>query len=160
VSDDSSLIVPETGFKELAPDPARDEAAATVLAAATFEGTLEAGRERLAALRADPDTSIYGLIIRGELVAVYGLRRVHLSMEVTSLAVAPDHRRRGYGRRALADALRRSGSRPLVAETDDDALDFYRTCGFKVIGRRRSPHGIIRYRLGAHGPRPGREATS
>lgn len=154
------MIVPEAGFKELTSDPTTDDAAAAVLAAATFAGTVEAGRERLEAARADPDTSIYGLTADGELVAVYTLRRVHLAMEITHLAVAAKHRRHGYGRRALADALRRAGSRPLVAETDEDALNFYKACGFKVIGRRRSPEGITRYRLGAHAPRPsGRELS-
>ena len=100
--------------------------------------------------------AIYGLTVDNQLVAVYTLRRVDLAMEITTLAVTQGHRRRGYGRRALADALRRAGRLPLIAETDEDALGFYKACGFKVIGRRKLPNGVIRYRLGAHGPRPGR----
>lgn len=156
MSDAPQVIMPEAGFRELAADPATADAAAAILAAASFEGTLAAGHERLEAAQSDPDTSVYGLIVDAGLVAVYTLRRVHLAMEITSLAVAPDHQRRGYGRRALADALRRVGRLPLVVETDEDALGFFKARGFKPVGRRKLPNGVVRYRLGAHGPRPDR----
>lgn len=132
---------------------AQDEAAAAILAAATGEGTVRRGRERLAEARADEESAAYGLTVGGELVAAYVLRRAHLSMELAAVAVAEGHRGRGYGRAALADALRRSGNRPLVAETDDEGLGFYKACGFKLVGRRTGPGGTPRYRLGWHAPR-------
>jgi len=135
--------------------PEWDEAATAILAACTAEGTAEAGRAALAAARTDPKTMLYGLVDGGELVAVYGLRKSGLSLEVTLLAVAEGRRRRGFGRACLQDALRRAGKRPLVAEMDDDALGFYRAVGFKLVGRRRHPSGTVRYRLGWHAPRPG-----
>lgn len=158
MSDAPSLIMPSAGFKEFHPDPVTDDDAAMVLAAATGAGTPEAGRERLEAAQSDPDTAFYGLTVEGDLVAVYTLRRLHLAMEITLLAVGAEHRGRGYGRRALTDALRRAGRLPLVTETDDDALGFYKACGFRVIGRRKSPEGVVRYWLGAHGPQPGRQS--
>jgi hypothetical protein len=42
----------------------------------------------------------------------------------------------------------------LVVETDDGAVEFYKRCGFKMVGKRKSPHGVIRYRLGWHAPMP------
>ncbi len=153
------MIVPATGFKELRPDQATEATAAAILTAATGEGTIAAGHERMEAAQSDPDTTVYGLTVDEKLVAVYALKRVHLAMEITDLAVAPDHQRRGYGRRALADALRRAGRLPLVAETDEDALGFYKACGFKPVGRRKLPNGVVRYRLGAHGPRPDQRPT-
>lgn len=159
MSDGPALIVPETGFKKLDSDLATAGAAAAILAASTGEGTLAAGHEQLKAAQIDAAASMYGLTIEGDLVAVYTLRQVHLAMEVTSLAVAPEHRRRGYGKRALADALRRAGRLPLVAETGDDALGFYKRCGFKPVGRRKLPNGVVRYRLGAHAPRPDQPPT-
>ncbi|MGB3329397.1 MAG: hypothetical protein WBA46_10615, partial [Thermomicrobiales bacterium] len=52
----------------------------------------------------------------------------------------------------LTDALRRSGKRPLTAETDEDGLPFYKACGFKLVGRRVHPSGTVRYRIGWHAP--------
>src|ERR1700752_4186404 len=62
---------------------------------------------------------------------------------INSIAVAPERRNRGLAK-ALIDALaeRRRADR-VVAETDDDAVGFYRRCEFTVedkapsFGRRR-----------------------
>lgn len=136
-------------------DPDREPEAATILAAATGGGSPTVGAAVLAAARRDPETEVFGRVDRGELVAVYTLRRAGLSMEIPLLAVAPAHRRRGHGRACLTDALARAGKRPLVAETDDGGLPFYRAVGFKLVGKRRDPSGAVRYRLGWHAPRPG-----
>lgn len=135
-------------------DPARDEEAAAILAPAMGPGTIERGRAIVAEARSDPDSAVYGLTVGGALVAVYVLRKARLMNEIACLAVAEGHRRRGHGRACLYDALLRSGRRPLVVETDDDALGFYKACGFKLVGKRKSPGGVVRYRLGWHAPVP------
>ena len=134
-------------------DPARDKEAARVLAACTGAGTVEAGWAIVAAARAGSARAIYSAMVDGELVAAYATRQAGLIVEVTHLAVAEGSRRRGYGRACLEDASRRAGKRPLVVETDDDALGFYQACGFKLVGRRPHPSGTVRYRLGWHAPR-------
>jgi ribosomal protein S18 acetylase RimI-like enzyme len=136
-------------------DPAMDETAAIILADATGEGTVEAGRAVVLAARADPEREIYGLTVDNELVAVYVTQKIPMALEVRTLAVAADRRRQGYGRACLVDALRRAGRRPLVVETDDEGLPFYKAVGFKIVGRRKGPSGTPRYRLGWHAPRPG-----
>ena len=51
---------------------------------------------------------------------------------IRSIAVAPAWQNRGFGR-TLIDALaERAGATQVVAETDDDAVGFYRRCGFAV----------------------------
>ncbi len=133
-------------------DPTRDAEAAAILAACTLDGTPEAGRAVLADARCDPERDIYGLAVGDTLVAVCVTRKAPLSVEITHLAVAGARRRQGYGRACLQDALRRAGKRPLVVETDEAGLGFYRACGFKLVGRRRHPSGAARYRLGWHAP--------
>ena len=133
-------------------DPARDEEAAAILAACTPDGTTAAGRALLAAARRDPDSTITGVVEGGTLVAVCVTRKVSMAVEVAHLAVADGRRRQGHGRACLQDALRRAGKRPLVAETDEAGLPFYRACGFKLVGRRKAPGGGARYRLGWHAP--------
>jgi ribosomal protein S18 acetylase RimI-like enzyme len=143
---------PAVVIKYLLPD--QDESAAVILAPATGAGTVERAREVIAAARTDPDTELFGLNIDGELAGVYLLHKVTLMNEITHLAIAEGFRRQGHGRACLYDALLRSGRRPLVVETDDDALGFYKRCGFKLVGKRKHPSGTIRYRLGWHAPLP------
>jgi len=133
-------------------DPARDEEAALILAACTPEGTAAAGRGLLAAARFDPDNTVTGLVQDDALLAVCVTHKAPMSVEVTHLVVADGHRRRGHGRACLQDALRRAGKRPLVADTDEAGLPFYRARGFKLVGRRKAPDGSARYRLGWHAP--------
>ena len=134
-------------------DPAVDGSAGVVLADCTVERSPAAGRALLARLRADPDTSLYGLVFEDQALLVYALRRVPMSLELTHLAIAKPLRGQGLGRACLHDALVRAGTKPLVAETDDATLPFFKACGFKLFGKRRGADGSVRYRLGAHAPR-------
>lgn len=163
-----SDIGPSTPLHPIAPatrspqplDPTWDEVAGALLAPCTPEGTAERGRLLLAEARNDPNNTVHGLIVDDELIAVYILRRVSMANEVAAIAVAPDRCRRGHGRACLQDALRRSGRRPLIVDTDDRTLGFYQACGFKLIGRRTGPDETVRHRLGWHAPRPGPAAPT
>jgi ribosomal protein S18 acetylase RimI-like enzyme len=135
-------------------DAALDEGAGDILAAATFEGTAEAGRSAVAAARIDPNALLFGVFEDGTLVGVYLLRKAPMMNEIPLLAIAPEYRRRGFGRMCLHDALFRSGRRPLVVETDEAALAFYKAVGFKLVGKRKGLDGSPRYRLGWHAPIP------
>jgi GNAT superfamily N-acetyltransferase len=151
-SDNLTFIDPGSGF-EIRPLPAsRDAEASEILTAATGDGTPEAARAVLDEIRAGGEDRVFGGLLKGDLVGVYGLRRDGMANEVAIIAVAEGQRRRGIGRLLLQDALRRSGKRPLVAETDDEGLGFYKACGFKLVGRRTHPSGTFRYRVGWHAP--------
>ena len=146
---------PDTGF-ELRPLPASDDdIAAQILADATGEGTEEAARIRIEQARAGGSDRVIGGWLNDNLIAAYTLERDGMANQIVVIAVTPAFRRQGYGRMMLLDALRRSGRRPLTAETDDDALGFYKACGFKMVGRRKHPSGVFRYRVGWHAPRTG-----
>lgn len=147
------FIDPALGIEIRPLAPAEDEAAAVIAAAATGAGTAERGLEALREVRAaDERNNVFGLFAHGDLVAVYGLRRDGMANEIGPIAVREGERRQGYGRACLQDALRRSGRRPLVVETDEDGLAFYKACGFKLVGKRKHPSGAVRYRLGWHAP--------
>lgn len=144
---------PDTGF-ELRPLAASDDAlASTILAAATGEDTAEAAQIVIDRARTGGNDRVIGGWLNDQLIGAYTIERDGMANQVTVIAVAPEFRRRGFGKMMLLDALRRSGRRPLTAETDDDALGFYKACGFKMVGRRKHPSGVFRYRVGWHAPR-------
>lgn len=64
--------------------------------------------------------------------------------EIITLAVAPDGRRRGLGRRLLAAGLVRAAAAGAcvafleVATDNAAALSLYRSAGFEQVGRRRN----------------------
>jgi GNAT superfamily N-acetyltransferase len=60
------------------------------------------------------------------------------SATIEALAVEAGLRHRGIGRALLQAAALRIDARELIAETDADAVDFYRACGFQVesLGER------------------------
>lgn len=151
-SGDLVFIEPGSGLEIRAISPSKRELAAVILAPATGAGTAESATAVIETLLAEDKAALYGGFVRHELVAAYGIRRDGMSNEIPIVAVREDHRRRGIGRALLQDALRRSGKRPLVVETDDEGLPFYKACGFKLFGKRPHPSGRMRYRLGWHAP--------
>jgi GNAT superfamily N-acetyltransferase len=121
---------------------------------ADIAGSTEEARKIVAALRADPSVTFYGIVKGDAPIAVIALRKASMANEVALLVVSPKHRGQGLAKRCLSDALRRSGRRPLSVEADEHCAEFYKDCGFKIIGRRPDPDGGFRYRLGWHAPRP------
>jgi ribosomal-protein-alanine N-acetyltransferase len=71
------------------------------------------------------------------------LRRAADEAELLSLAVAPEARRRGLGRRLIEDGLarvQRDGARVCYLEVrsaNEPALALYGSLGFRQVGRRR-----------------------
>ena len=63
--------------------------------------------------------------------------------KILGIAVAEKYRGCGIGRKMTKELRRMSADRPLLAETDCDAVGFYRSCGFSVEKiRKRYPDGI------------------
>lgn len=144
---------PETGFelKPLAPED--DAKAAAILASATGENTSEAAQVVMDRARSGGKDRVIGGWLDNQLIGAYTIERDGMANQVTIIAVDPEFRRKGFGKTMLLDALRRSGRRPLTAETTEDALEFYKKSGFKMVGRRKQPSGEFHYRVGWHAPR-------
>ena len=77
--------------------------------------------------------------ISGYAIAWVAYDEIHL----LSIAVAPEDRRRGYGRALLEEIIERGGTRGgslvvlEVREGNDPARTFYENMGFRVIGKRK-----------------------
>ena len=64
---------------------------------------------------------------------------------IRHIAVSPTVRRSGVGRAMIDEAMRDLGLRSLVAETDEDAVGFYRSCGFTVRSLGHKYPGVERF---------------
>ncbi len=65
---------------------------------------------------------------------------------ITHLAVEPSSRGGGYGRGMLLELMVREKPERVVVETDEEAVDFYRSVGFSVVSLGISSSGLERFR--------------
>jgi len=84
----------------------------------------------------------------GETIGFSLVRSVGDEAELLLIAVAPDHHRRGIGRRMLDDFLERARNDGIArvhleVREGNPAVAMYRTAGFSPVGRRRNYyHGV------------------
>jgi ribosomal protein S18 acetylase RimI-like enzyme len=64
---------------------------------------------------------------------------------ILHIAVPAQLRGRGIGRRLLTEVLTTVGATELVAQTDTDAVGFYRACGFAVYSLGEMYPGVERF---------------
>jgi ribosomal protein S18 acetylase RimI-like enzyme len=100
---------------------------------------LEPAGTGLAATALDEDAGAFGIEEAGRLVGCVVVRdRDDESSEILAIAVLPERRRTGIGR-TLVTELRDRG-RPLVAETSEEAVAFFRSCGFAITSKGGTPY--------------------
>ncbi|MCL2406841.1 MAG: GNAT family N-acetyltransferase [Defluviitaleaceae bacterium] len=74
---------------------------------------------------------LYGWSENDRIIAVCGFEAHDDWVEILHIAVRADARHRGIGGKIVA-ALKDMYGMNIEAETDDDAVDFYRKCGFEA----------------------------
>jgi len=84
-----------------------------------------------AALMRYPDEIFYGWVEDGEPLGICGFRVLPETLEICHIAVAETARNEGIGA-AMVFALREKYKKAIEAKTDDDAVGFYRKCGFRT----------------------------
>lgn len=90
--------------------------------------------------------TLLGYELRGLAVACIGFEVTPSEVLIRTLAVDAMHRDRGLARNLIGEiAAQFPGSR-LVAETDLDAVDFYRRCGFEIESLGERYPGVERFR--------------
>lgn len=94
-----------------------------------------------------PERSVIGITHDGEVVAFAASHQSPLQVTVDYIAVATGYRSTGLGHGLITSIRRRVPMLSVFAETDDDAVDFYRRLGV-VDSPHRDPRwpGRQRYR--------------
>jgi ribosomal protein S18 acetylase RimI-like enzyme len=65
---------------------------------------------------------------------------------ILHLAVHPDYRKQGIGRKLISQVMEKFKLESTALETNQDAVDFYRACGFTTIEIKNKWPGVHRYR--------------
>ena len=78
--------------------------------------------------------------------AVIAYKKEADTLEILDIAVDPDYRGQGLGSIMIKGMITRNCPAKVVAETDDDAVGFYRKLGFSA-SPFDSKWGIVRYSL-------------
>ena len=125
----------------------RDETAGPEFAHLMWLAT-EADEEDLGRILREelPGLSVIGVLEESRVVAFAALDPRAEPTVIEYIAVEEASQGRGHGS-ALVDAAREAGSgRAVYAETDDDAVDFYRRLGFAVAEKAPDPRWPERQR--------------
>lgn len=118
-----------------------------ILGNAVFQPTVERMNGILDGVYGRGDAMLYGLALDQDVVAVAGIRRVsETAAELLHIAVKSSERRNGIGRQLVKLVIQEENLEELVAETDRDAVDFYRRCGFAVWSLGEKHAGVERSR--------------
>ncbi len=93
-----------------------------------------------------PDQPMLGVEAKGELIGFIGLRLEpeHRAV-IRHIAVRRDHRRQGIGKQIITQVCDTYRLGVVFAETDHDAVDFYRKVGFVVESLGEKYPGIERF---------------
>lgn len=103
-----------------------------LLAPSVYAPTPEKLAARAAQYAAQPDVRAFTLRCGGIRTAIL-VARMHVPCaELLDFAVTPAAQRHGLGRRMLAFLFDVCGIETIAAETDNDAVGFYRRCGFSI----------------------------
>jgi ribosomal protein S18 acetylase RimI-like enzyme len=102
--------------------------------------------ERVKASYADPNSGLAGAFANSRLAGAIGFRRRGTELEITHIAVREDFRRQGVARALICEVARWHANYEPVAETDDEAVGFYRALGFNTEALPREMNLIQRWR--------------
>lgn len=89
---------------------------------------------------------LMGYCLDDEIIGVIGYEwQPKETIKINHIAIAHDYRGLGYGRGIILELIEMTKPKKVVAETDEDAVDFYRNIGFEVIslGEKYPYHEIF-----------------
>ncbi|MFS1514450.1 GNAT family N-acetyltransferase [Chengkuizengella sp. SCS-71B] len=92
------------------------------------------------------DVEIYGFEKEDKVVGIIGFQINETQMELKHIAVSPPQRYKGIGSLMINAMINLKKPTQVMAETDDDAVDFYRSSGFTVYSLGEKFPGVERYR--------------
>jgi len=119
---------------------------AEVLSQCIYEGFRPERRAAAVAIYDSPSSQLIGAWKNGTLVGIVGLLPRADHTQIRHIAVRNGYRREGIGKRLIQHACSLCEGSQLTAETDKDAVGFYRKCGFSVESLGEKYPGTERFK--------------
>jgi len=95
----------------------------------------------------DDSRELYGRFINDELIGLIGIiRKSIIEVELKHIAIRSDYRKQGIGRDMIFKYIADNGILIIKAETDLEAVDFYKNIGFHILNLGEKYPGVNRYR--------------
>lgn len=113
-------------------DKLDDPSILKIMAYSEYEESLARAVERAKAHRSDDAQLVYGWVEDNVILGVCAFRVLPDRVSIGGISVAQNARGQGIGGAMVAGLQRMYPPLPIEAETDDDAVEFYRRRGFAV----------------------------
>ena len=113
-----------------------DSAILDLLAPSVFNPTPERLLSRAEKYQADDNTSVYAYSENGEYKGIVVFKIKEQTVEILDIAVKPEYQGKGIGSRLIDYIFSKFSINKIIAETDDEAIGFYKKYGFTVIDTR------------------------
>lgn len=115
-----------------------------LLAPSVYNPTEERLMNRAKKYQEDENANIYAYKHNGEYKGIIVFKIKEQTAEIPDIAVKPEYQGNGIGRRLIDYIFTRFAVNKIIAETDDDAIGFYKKYGFTVTDTKVN-HDTKRY---------------
>lgn len=88
---------------------------------------------------------LYGIYLDKTLRGIIGLIRGELETELKHIAIHPEFRIQGLGSKLIEYVIESTKINKIIAETDKDAVNFYKKKGFKITSLGEKYPGVERF---------------
>lgn len=102
-----------------------------IYSACLFEPTFDKFKIKAEQLQKDSSVSVYGYFSNEKIIGVISTQETEKTVEIIGIAVDTKERHSGIGTK-LIDYIKAKSSKPIIAETDSDAVLFYKKYGFNI----------------------------
>ena len=102
-----------------------------IYSACMFEPTFDKFKIKAGQMQNDSSVSVYGYFSNEKIIGVISTQETDKTVEIIGIAVDTKKRRSGIGTK-LIDYVKDKSSKPIIAETDSDAVVFYKKYGFNI----------------------------
>jgi ribosomal protein S18 acetylase RimI-like enzyme len=96
--------------------------------------------------KTDNTRQLYGRLVNNKLIGLLGIVLIStMEVELKHIAIRADYRRQGIGKDMINEFIQKYGINKMIAETDKDAVNFYRNIGFEITSLGEKYPGVERF---------------